>query len=407
MSNLDFSEAWLKDWPPALAGELSFESSNFTRVQLKKSNSIYQKLTQLREDNLHLKEAIESDNKEFSDLKQSYHHIEDQLKSILDEHRCLENEKDEEIARLETELHRSQACQRRSEISLKNQLEVKQDLEAQLERLETERTSLKEQLENYQIDLRLEKSRSKQAESTQIDRLAQEIDDWRQKFDLLKRDKTDVENSLRRIKLQYNQLDSSHQSELDLMRDLNRHELNRSNGVRLKLEEENIRLKSRLEEEQQKRGKFEVENQKLDDDLTETRKQLEIVISDKRNLEVASNKLEASNRRLKVLDGKVELLESNMDELLHHRSSNERKLEDYRMQIQELKENLKTQKKAYADLQDDNETKLSKLRFQLNLKHHSRQLVLKRIKSELQRSLEELKALKCRMTTHTQYVDQV
>lgn len=367
-------------------------------LRFAKSDSAYRKLVQVQHENFQLKERVESDLREISALKLSFSTLEEQLQSIINEQKRAENEKNEEVSKAMAELYRIQVDQAKLKMDFNNELEKKQELNRQLNRLEEERTSLNEQLDSYRIDLRLEKSRTKKDDLKQVEQLVAEANKWREKFEQTKCDKSGLEDLLRSSKLRCSQMDSSHQDELELLRDLNRLELNKLNGIKLKLEEENRLLTLKLEEEETRRGQLEIDNQKLDELLLETKKQLEIVLIDKRTLETASSKLAESERRLEALDDKVESLESNLKAMLDERASDQEKLANYRKQIQEMRQTIRLQRKANAEMVDDKEKELVKLRLQRNIKQQSRQLALLGIKNELKSSLDELKAIKCRFT---------
>lgn len=351
-------------------------------------------LMTLRNENSRLKDLGEVDMLEFENMKENYRQLEAQLISLIEEQKCSDKEKDEENARLMTELCRLQVYQPKLEMILETERSIKAELQKKIQALQVERSKIQEQLDGESLELRNERMRSKKTESVEIERLQRELAKWQENFYRLTRDKSDVENLLRVSRSKVTQIDAKHQSEMQLVEEAKRVEIERTEQDNLRLEKENKQLAARVGELENRLRDNEQENEKLMIDIKELQAKLvaqEPGDSTLRQAKINEQKLVDLERELKMSEAKKGELTDLCDRLAMQ-------LEQSKKQIEQLNQRCHLQQRACDELREKKDQELAKLRVNLNFEQYNRQVALRGVEKELRASLKELDAVKYRLS---------
>lgn len=359
----------------------------------------------LRNENVRLRDTNETDQVEFRVLQDNYAQLDRQMRSICQEQEKLDNERNAETSRMFVELCRLQVYQPKLETLIETERKIKQELQVRLDSLQRENEQLQERNENINQDLNLEKSRTRALESVEIEAVHGELRHLRDRYQRLEREKQDADELLRLSNCKVAQLDRKHQKELDSLREKNQFELEHINGHLNKVSLERDSLLSRVEE---LRGKLELSEKaagKLNEQLVELHKRLELSGDNDANREKHNNKLQLLESKLKVAEDKMNSLVEELQTSETKRREAEDELADKRNQLEqstrqvaELRRRLELQLATLEELREKKDKELARLRVDLNFEQYNRQVAMKGLERELRASLKELETMKYRFS---------
>lgn len=364
-------------------------------------------ISEIANENSRLRGLTEVDINEFSILKENYLHLEDRLKSMLDDQKCLEIEKNEEISKLMVELYRLQVYQPKLETIIETERKIKQELQNKIDSLVETNKQLQEQLDDKFQRLNHEHRKSFRDECVEIDKLQEELSRWQIKYEKLLKEKNGSEESSQRLKIKLTNLEAKHRMELDQVREASQCENEITALNLLKCEKERDKLRSNLENIKRKLEDTENNKEQLSNDILELHREVEHLrigqeLAGKMKLE-----LETSKSHLLFLEEKLSKSESTIKSLLDNQDSCKLKLEKSKRQIEELQIRIQHQQRAFDNLKDSKNRESTRLRTSLNFERYNRQVALKGIEKELRVSLKELEGMKYRFSRRLAQSDPV
>lgn len=364
-------------------------------------------ISQIINENSKLKDLTEADLNEFLLLKENYLFLEDRLKSILEDQKCLDIEKNEEISKLMLELYRLQVYQPKLEMIVETERKIKVELQNKIDSLveanKQQQDQLNDQLQRFnQEHLNLSKS-----ECVEIDAMRKELSKWQDKYQKLLKDKSDSEELLQRLKFKLTNLDARHQTELDQVREASQCENNITALNLLKCEKERDNLRLNKDNIARKLEETETSKEQLENSVLKLRRELECLRAQQELAEKEKLMLESSKNRLVSFEDKLSKSESKINSLLEDQETYKLKLERSKRQIEELQQRIQHQQRAFDNLKESKDKELSRLRVNLNFEQYNRQVALKGIEKELRVSLRELESMKYRFSRRLAQSDPV
>lgn len=364
-------------------------------------------ISEIINENSRLRDLTEVDINEFLILKENYLNMEDRLKSLLEDQKCLDIEKNEEISKLMLELYRLQVHQPKLEMMVETERKIKQELQSKIDSLVETNKRLQEQLNDQLQRLNHEHMKSFRDECVEIDKLQKELSRWQDKYEKVLKEKNESEESVRKFKFKLNSFDAKHQMELDQVREVSRCENEITTLNLLQCEKERDKLSSNLESLKKKLKDTENSKEQLSNNILELHKEIEYLKVGQDIVERSKLELETSNNHLVSLEEKLSKAECKIKYLLDEQNSFKMKLEKSKRQIEELQQRIQHQQRAFDNLKESKDKELSKLRVNLNFEQYNRQVALKGIEKELRVSLKELEAMKYRFSRRLAQSDPV
>lgn len=381
----------------------AFNSSRHHASELSKFKHLSEQLTEqldtVQKDKRKLSDEFEATSIQFQEIQGKYLDLERKFKVIEADRNQLQNEIDDVKDQLQVELNRNLLVQSQAD---KLKIEMEKKLADKEDEYDLHRAAHRRQLEALQAQIEDNESRNKSETSSAKKKLLAEIEDAKQKYEQLKKSKSDSEAQQKKLQQANKELLDKLVEEQN-MHDASRDQLfsaeKRASTYRAELEES----KALLERVEKVKKSLDFEYHDLEEKLNEVQSSLNRVIAEKKKFEAdaiaASDELQEAKYELRSADEKIRNLNAALikkeDELRHEKElyaeleatkkSYEQQLRDVQARIDEADEIAKREtKRIHAKL----EARLMQLEAELDLEKSKEQEFIKELRRLEKRNKE-------------------
>lgn len=352
----------------------------------------------LRNENERLKAQAKADSDDLHKLSDEYSTLEMRLKSLMVDQKDLSNERQEELAKVQLELCRLQVYQPRLEQILETERAIKLELQGRVKQLESELAQISQERDRLREDLSTERTKSRLSDSNEVQIVQLELQRWQEKFHILRREKSDCDETIRDLKSRLGQVDHRHERQLELSNEESREQFEDLRREIVKLEQERNKLKCELDSCKQMVGELRSENEEFVIQVHEITRELELAQTQRTAEQSTLKRLELDGVKVNKLSAQLRESEAKLRRSISERQIEQVELEKYKRDIEQLRQRLELQLKSYEELKESKEQELSRLRINLNFEQYQRQIALESIEKELKSSVRELEAMKIRFS---------
>lgn len=355
-------------------------------------------LLALKDENTRLKDVNHADVVNYEKLLTDYAQMENKIKMMTDDQKCLDEQRDEETAKLMTELSRSQVHLAKLEALLDTERQIKAELEAKVGALGKDNEKLRETIVCLEKSLSKERLRTKANDSNERRALEAEIVRWQEKYEQLRGEINQVNEMLRSTKGKLTMIEMKHSAEIETLVERNKCETDKVRAEMHRLEADSAAVRNRLASAQDRLDTCEREKRALGDQLTDTSRRLELEAA-KRKVDIeAAERHRRAEQEMAELRARLMKLESDNRRLASDLDQERKQSEQAEQKVAHYKHCYALQQRALDELRESKDKELSRLRVSLNLEQYNRQVALRGVERELRASLKELETVKCRFS---------
>lgn len=355
-------------------------------------------LLALKNENLRLKDVNHADIVNYEKLLIDYAQMENKIKMMTDDQKCLDEQRDEELNKLMTELCRLQVYQPKLETLLETERQIKAELEDKIDLLKKENDKLRETIVTLEQNLSKERLRIKANDSSERRTLEAEIVRWQEKYEQLRGEINQVNEMLRSTKGKLAMFERKHMTEVETLVERNKCEIDRSRADLLKVQSDNTSMRNRLATLQEKLDTCENEKRTLSDCLLDTKKKLELEMANRKVDTDTMERYKKTESEIVELRAQLMNVESEKRRLASDLDQERKQSEQAEQKVAHYKHCYTLQQRALDELRESKDKELSRLRVSLNLEQYNRQVALRGVERELRASLKELETVKCRFS---------